>query len=112
MTKISLSVLTLLISTSFSVQSAGFDCSLAKTKVEKMICNDTELSELDSQLKDVFLAAQSETAGFDGDTGERLDPVGKENSKWLLTVRNKCSNTSCLKTAYRTHIKQIQKLMN
>lgn len=85
---------------------------MAKTKVEKIICSDAELSELDSQLKDVFLEAQSETAGVDGETGERIDPVGKENSKWLLTVRNKCSNASCLKNAYKSHIKQIQNKKN
>ncbi len=109
MTKISLSVFALLIGTSFSAQSAGFDCSLAKTKIEKIICSDAELSELDSQLKDVFIEAQSETAGVDGETGERVDPVAKENLKWTLTVRNQCSNASCLKTAYKSHIKQIQK---
>ncbi|MEI7841253.1 MAG: hypothetical protein WCJ11_12215 [Methylococcaceae bacterium] len=108
MTKISLSVFALLIGTSFTAQSAGFDCSLAKTKIEKMICSDAELSELDSQLKDVFIEAQGETAGIDAESGERIDPVGKENSKWIFTVRNKCSNASCLKTAYKSHIKQIQ----
>jgi uncharacterized protein len=109
MTKISLSVFALLIGTSFAAQSAGFDCSLAKTKIEKIICSDAELSELDSQLKDVFIEAQGETAGVDAESGERVDPVAKENLNWLLTVRNKCSNASCLKTAYKTHIKQIQK---
>lgn len=94
-----------------TAQAAGFDCTKAKTSVEKMICADAYLSQLDSNLKTAFDEAKQEMAGLDGDTGERIDPVGKEQKKWLLTVRNRCTTTTCLLDAYRSRIRQLRALI-
>ncbi|WP_159878818.1 lysozyme inhibitor LprI family protein [Aquitalea denitrificans] len=89
-------------------QAAGFDCTKAVTSVEKMICADAYLSKLDSMLNAAFDEAQSETAGYDGDTGQRIDPVGKSQKKWLLTVRNRCQTTTCLESAYKKRIRELK----
>lgn len=92
---------------SFSAHSASINCEYAKTKVERLICGDLQLLRLDSQLNLVFSKAQNETVGVDGETGARSDPVGKEEKEWVIKVRNKCSNISCLKSAYQNRIGQI-----
>lgn len=38
-------------------QRAGFDCSKATTKIEKMICADAGLSKLDEQLDTAYKTA-------------------------------------------------------
>jgi uncharacterized protein len=42
---------------SVSAQGASFDCGKAATKVEKMICNDAELSKLDEELGSAYKSA-------------------------------------------------------
>jgi uncharacterized protein len=76
--------------------------------VEKSICADAHLSKLDSELKAIFDEAQGETAGVNGETGERSDPVGVDQKKWLSTVRNKCKDTDCLVGAYERRIEAIR----
>lgn len=89
--------------------AAGFDCAAAKSRIEKTICGDEELSRLDSRLNEVFLEAQAETAGVDGETGRRVNPVGKEQRRWVQRVRAKCGNATCLKAAYEKRIADIEK---
>lgn len=89
--------------------AAGFDCSIAKTKIEITICADPALSDLDSELKRVFEFAQSETSGVNAETGKRSDPVSKEQKDWIRNTRNKCKDAGCLKLAYASRIAQIKK---
>jgi uncharacterized protein len=85
----------------------GFDCTEAKTKVEKRICDNAELSALDQKLSEVYAEAQAETAGIDGETGERIDPLAKEQKIWLRT-RNQCKSNACLHSTYIKRIKYIE----
>uniref|UniRef100_UPI0005C2996A lysozyme inhibitor LprI family protein n=1 Tax=Burkholderia gladioli TaxID=28095 RepID=UPI0005C2996A len=87
---------------------AGFDCRYAKSHVEKLICADTELSRLDSKLKDLFVKVQNETSGHDGETGALIDPIGDEQRQWRETVRDRCPDVSCLRKAYDARIRQVQ----
>jgi uncharacterized protein len=85
----------------------GFDCATASTKVEKKICSNKELSSLDLKLSQVYQQAQAETAGVDGETGEKVDPVATEQAQWLNT-RNRCKSTQCLTRLYKKRIKHIE----
>lgn len=98
-----------LLATSTIAIGAGFDCRLAKSRVEKLICADPGLSKLDGEMNVLFDKIQGETAGHDGETGKVVDPVGKEQTLWRTTVRDKCKDTACLKTAYTTRLSAMRK---
>lgn len=97
---------------SFPAQADGIDCSLAKSKIHVLICSDQELLKLDAELNEVFTDVRQERAGVDGETGRRLDPVGKEEWQWILQVRNKCNDVKCLKLAYRKRIGELTSSLN
>lgn len=92
-----------------SAHAAGFDCKAAKTHVEHLICGEPSLSKLDDQVKDLYDKIQAETAGRDGETGEWRDPVAKEQTQWRTTVRDRCPDAACLKSAYVDRIAAMKK---
>lgn len=89
--------------------AAGFDCKYAKTHVEHLICSQPNLSKLDDQVKVLYDKIQAETAGRDGETGEWRDPMGKEQAQWRVTVRDRCQDAACLKSAYVARIAAMKK---
>lgn len=89
--------------------AAGFDCRYAKSRVEKLICAHPELSRRDSEMKDVFDKIRSETSGVDGETGERIDPIGKDQTQWRETVRDLCQDTACLTRAYDARLQELRR---
>src|SRR5918995_1409905 len=62
-----------LFGTQIPVHAASFDCAAAKSSVEKLICSDPALSDLDGRLGQAFQAARGP-----------LDPKGRE---WLSKVQ-------------------------
>ncbi|OGP53233.1 MAG: hypothetical protein A2Y65_09155 [Deltaproteobacteria bacterium RBG_13_52_11] len=86
---------------SFSItsHSAGFDCSKAGTRVEKLICQDTELSELDSRMSDAYEQALMHT--------NEPSQLKEQQRRWLRDTRDRCSDPSCLKSAYTQRIGQL-----
>lgn len=98
-----------LLLTSNMALAAGFDCKFAKSNVEKLICADPGLSKLDEQTNVLFDKIEGETAGHDGETGEVVDPAGKEQTHWRTTVRDKCKDTACLKAAYTARLAEMRK---
>ena len=80
-------------------QSAGFDCALAGTKIEKLICQDMELSALDSRMSEAYEQALTPT----NDTSQ----MKEQQHRWLRDVRNRCSDFYCLKSAYTRRIEQL-----
>jgi uncharacterized protein len=75
-------------------QAAGFDCGKAQSQVERLICTDSALSELDLKL-----AARYKIAIAEGNESE--DHVLRDQQlKWLREIRNRCLDTACLKSAY------------
>lgn len=92
-----------------SAHAAGFDCKAAKTQVEHLICAEPSLSKLDDQVKNLYDRIQAETAGRDGETGEWRDPVAKEQTQWRTTVRDRCPDAACLKSAYVDRIAAMKK---
>lgn len=75
---------------SAGVNAASFDCSLAATSIEKMICSDTELSQLDSAL----LASY-----------KLVFKTMKDNQRqWVKLVRNKQTNLNDMIAVYSDRI--------
>ncbi len=86
----------LLAITSSLTHAASFDCAKAATQIEKLICSDSQLSDLDSQL---MLAYKNKIS-----TAQNIDVVKFEQREWLSTVRNKCTDAACIKNAYSERI--------
>lgn len=76
-----------------TVHAASFPCRLAKSKTEKTICGNPELSKLDEHLGRYYAAARSALKSAD------TCLVGDQKN-WLRTRRDICGNTACLRQAY------------
>ena len=75
---------------------ASFDCSKASTSVEKTICADPQLSDLDELLMASYKKALSNTSG--------AAPLKMEQKDWLKSVRDMCQDKECLKKAYTSRL--------
>ena len=73
--------------------AASFPCDKAQTRIEKAICADAEVSDLDEYLGRYYSAARSTL----GRAGECLRA---DQTQWLREVRNACADAACLKKAY------------
>jgi uncharacterized protein len=78
-----------------SLFGASFDCSKAKSNVEKMICQDEELSKLDEKLSTVY-------ASFYFLTKE----IKSDQREWLKQ-RNQCKDSSCIQTSYTKRLEEL-----
>ncbi|MDH2915515.1 MAG: lysozyme inhibitor LprI family protein [Gallionella sp.] len=84
-----------------TAQSASFDCAKASTKIEKLICDDAELSKLDKELNTAYkigLQAEKQAASI------------RQNQKQWVMERNACSSILCIKDKYKTRITQLSSL--
>ena len=79
-------------------RAATFDCDKASTSVEKVICSDTRLTNLDDQLgrqyKDVLAASSNGGA------------LKAEQKAWLSS-RNQCKDSDCIMKAYDDRIRVL-----
>jgi uncharacterized protein len=92
------SVAALVLALSFQARAASFDCSKATTAVEKMICADAQLSDLDVQVARSYRRALENPA----DAG----PLKSEQRLWLAD-RNKCKDVACLASSYQQRLKGL-----
>lgn len=81
--------------------SAGFDCTLATTHIERTICSNEELSSLDSELNQIYKNNVVENPA-----------LKQEQRNWMKNVRNKIVEPQDLIVAYQTRISEISKLSN
>lgn len=85
-----------------AAHAASFDCAAARSPIEHAICNDAQLSALDSQLADTYRAALSKH-GVDTDT------LKAEQRDWLKQrVPSGQIDVEELKSAYRTRIDELE----
>jgi uncharacterized protein len=77
--------------------AAGFDCAKAATAVEKRICANPELSQLDDQLAKAY-KPEGNAADFERSIQRR----------WLKE-RNKCADDACLQAAYAERLRQLHR---
>ncbi len=81
------------------VSAASFDCSKAKTKTEKAICDDPLLSIFDEVMADVYNQALNTP---------RRDAVRKRQRKWLKEILAPCNgDKECIKKAYEDRFRQL-----
>jgi len=75
------------------LHAASFDCEKAVSKIEKMICVDGEVSDLDSKLGRLFHLAK---------WGAKS--IVEDQKNWLKNTRDKCEDIDCLKAVYVARI--------
>ncbi len=87
--------------TSFSttIYAASFDCQKATTLIEKEICADNELSELDEQLARIYKSTLKNSVN------SML--FKKQQQQWLKSKRNKCQTVACLKLSYQVRVDSL-----
>ena len=80
-----------------AAQAASFDCKIASSELEKIICCDKELSDLDSSLGKLYASRKKTNPNLVG-----------EQKRWLIENRNVCQTNACLIKVYKNRIKELQ----
>jgi uncharacterized protein len=81
----------------------AFSCNKANTKVEKIICQDSSLADLDSRLGKAY-SILMELSGRDSS-------IVKDEQNWLKE-RNKCESASCIKRQTEHRLSKVEDLVN
>lgn len=79
--------------------AASFDCGKASTPIEKAVCADSALSEMDGLLGKAYksaLASAQDRSGL------------KAEQKGWLAQRDQCHDVVCLKSVYQARITALQ----
>lgn len=82
------------------VYSASFDCKKASTSIEKAICSDSDLSDLDEMLVESYKKAL--------ETVPKPEELRKKQLLWLKNVRNKCQNIKCLRATIESRADELE----
>jgi len=82
------------------LQAASFDCARATTNVEKMICSDEKLSNLDEEMAFVYKEA---LANHEDETGIKSSQIN-----WLTKHRNTCATIDCVRKAHAWKIRILK----
>ena len=95
-----------------SVISPSFDCAKATTEVEKLICSDAELAELDREMADKYNAMYQQMRKenpIDSDQYNQRYPelLARRQKEWIKR-RNKLKDIDSLKKAYKEQIGVIE----
>jgi uncharacterized protein len=88
-----------MLAASFDAAAASFDCAKASTPIEKMICSDQKVSELDGQLAQAYRSALGRSAS--------PEATKAAQKAWLTGERNRCADVACLKLAYQRRIEAL-----
>lgn len=99
MKKMPLHVLFALVSFPMLSCAASFDCSKAGLLVEKLICTDANVSNLDEELAMTYKAAS--------DTAVDKNLLKTQQRDWLKQKRNKCGDVDCLVKTYQARIDEL-----
>lgn len=84
--------------------AAGFDCTRATTKMEKLICNEPQLSKADEDLA----ASYSQALKVSSDP----TAIKKQQREWLAEVRKRCDDVACIRESYSLRIAQLTSVEN
>ena len=84
--------------------SASFDCSQAKSSLEKIICSDDTLSKLDETLNSTYKEALTKSQ----------DPADlkQQQRTWLSKVRTSCVEAGCITSYYKTRIGELKYIIS
>jgi uncharacterized protein len=83
--------------------AASFDCAKAQSRIEKAICADAQVSDLDEYLGRYYSAARAAVR-------ESAACLAADQKQWLSAVRNKCEDTACLRKVYRERLAELHPL--
>lgn len=78
--------------------AASFDCTKAVADVEKLICSNSGILELDDQVNIDYHKALDEV------NGELRSNLINQQKHWLKFMRNRCKDVLCIKQAYQSQI--------
>lgn len=90
--------LLLVITLATSAHAASFDCAVAKTDVERIICSSEELSQLDRTLAEIYELELSRD--------NAAKSIRAAHRTWLES-RNRCSDTTCIEHRYEQRIADL-----
>ncbi len=86
-----------------AAQAVSFDCQKAKTFIEKAICQNPDLSDLDDELGSQFQLALTDN--------KNPDLFKKQQLAWLKQ-RNTCQTVECVKKSYKQRIAILTRYNN
>jgi uncharacterized protein len=92
-----------LLSAADHAAAQSFDCATAQTRVEKMICGDRAIADLDEYLGRYYVAARSEIGGA-------ASCLQADQAQWLKATRNACADGACLTSAYLNRLAELDPL--
>lgn len=81
-----------------TAQAASFDCAKAGTKIEHIICGNSEISKLDEELAQSYKAALQDQSKAEST---------KQMQKQWMKARNGCADAACVQDAYLNRIGQL-----
>lgn len=81
-----------------AAQAASFDCGTAQSKVEHLICDNPEISNLDEELSSAYKTALQDE--------KQADSIKQAQKQWMKE-RNGCVDAACVKGAYGVRLKTI-----
>ena len=83
----------------------SFDCKKASTTVEHLICSNSELARLDSDLARAYSIARSKSSG------SQKDQIVFTQKRWGQDERNGCGeDVECMKATYEDRISLLESL--
>ena len=82
-----------------NVNAASFDCTKASTPLEKTICGNSKLSDLDEKLAEAYKIARANSQ----------DPakLKLEQIEWIKEARNCQSDASCIERSYNKRLSEL-----
>jgi uncharacterized protein len=81
----------------------SFDCAKAQTRVEKMVCADRAIAELDEYLGRYYAASGAEISGA-------AACLQADQARWLKSTRDACADGACLTSAYLNRLAELDPL--
>lgn len=92
-----------LLSSVTAVSAASFDCTKSRTFVEKTICADPQLSELDEKLDAAYKKAMK--------ISRHPEDLKKWQKEWIKTERDSAHDAAWLKIIYQQQINELERFM-
>lgn len=85
-------------------RAASFNCEKAATAIEKAICGNNALSDLDAEVGNAYKILRS------GLSAEQAEQLKREQTRWLQQRNADCANAdaACLSAMYQARLAELQ----
>ena len=100
----SLLVYVLFLTISSPIAAASFNCSKARTVIEKTICNNTQLNKADERLGKIYRQLRNSLSKWE------FDIIRREQRQWIKQRNSNCSdgNVYCLQSMSELRIVELR----